>query len=414
LIVLWPDEPAATEGAALRELDGTVTSIQDVPCPPPAPETPPGLVPTACGVVIVRLDAPNNGEREVTAPIPQRGGEVTVASGDEVVLGYTPDAVSGNEYQVVDHQRGDGLLVVVLAGALAVVAFGRLRGIAALVGLGVSFAVLLKFIVPAILGGSSPVLVAVVGAAAIALLVLYLTHGVSVRTSVAVVGTLASLTLTGLLAALATGLAELTGIVGEDAGYLNTIFRGVDMRGLLLAGIVIGSLGVLDDVCTTQVAAVAELAGAKPDAGRMTLYRAAARVGRTHIASVVNTLVLAYAGASLPLLLLIATSNRPLHRILTNELIAQEIVRSAVGMLGLVAAVPITTALATLVLTRDRPAGTPRTGDTQGSRSERASEGEHMSAEPASDAEAVAVADTAAEADHDSRRSLDPGPDERG
>jgi uncharacterized membrane protein len=180
------------------------------------------------------------------------------------------------------------------------------------------------------------------------LTVLYLTHGFSISTSVAVVGTLVSLVLTGLMAALATTATRLTGIASEETAYLNVVYGQVDMRGLLLAGILIGCLGVLDDVTVTQAATVTELARANPSYGVGQLYEAATRVGRSHIASVVNTIVLAYAGASLPLLVLIAAGNQPLAQTLTNPLIAQEIVRAVVGTLGLVAAVPVTTMLAAL------------------------------------------------------------------
>jgi uncharacterized membrane protein len=177
---------------------------------------------------------------------------------------------------------------------------------------------------------------------------MYVTHGFSVRTSVAVLGTLVSLALTGALAALSTAVTQLSGVAGDDAGLIAVTYGGVDMRGLLLAGIIIGALGVLDDVATTQAATVDELHRADPSLGAGGLYKAAARVGRAHITSVVNTIVLAYAGASLPLLLLIAAGGQPLGQLLTSELLAEEVVRSAVGTLGLVAAVPITTLLATL------------------------------------------------------------------
>ena len=177
--------------------------------------------------------------------------------------------------------------------------------------------------------------------------VLYLTHGVSVHTSVAILGTLASLVLTGLLGAAFTAGLKLTGFGSEETVYLSVLQGSVDMRGLLLAGIIIGALGVLDDMTVTQASTVAELA---PGASsRLEVYRAATRIGRAHVASAVNTIVLAYAGASLPLLLLIAAGGRNISDLLTSEFLTQEIVRSAVGTIGLVAAVPITTALATLV-----------------------------------------------------------------
>ncbi len=168
------------------------------------------------------------------------------------------------------------------------------------------------FILPAILQGSNPLVVAVVGGSAIMLIALYLCHGLTARTSVAVLGTLASLLLIGLLGSVFIGWALLTGNTDDTTGLVHGLYPDIEIRGLLLAGIIIGSLGVLDDVTVTQTAAVWELKEADPSAGWRTLYSAAMRIGRDHIASVVNTLVLAYAGAALPLFLLfsIAQSER--------------------------------------------------------------------------------------------------------
>jgi uncharacterized membrane protein len=152
-------------------------------------------------------------------------------------------------------------------------------------------------------------------------------------------------------------VAHLSGVADETASYLTITQGDVNMRGLLLAGIVIGSLGVLDDVTVTQSATVTELALANPTYGFRQLYGSATRIGRAHIASVINTIVLAYAGASLPLMLLFAAGGTPVSQLLTGELVAQELVRSAVGTIGLITAVPITTALAALLATR--PARTP-------------------------------------------------------
>lgn len=331
LVVLWPGRvrldtaPVSGERAL-----GTVTSLDG-------------------GTATVRItDGPGSGQ-SVPVEVPAGPGAIRLAAGDDVVLLHLPGAVAGGPaYAVVDHQRAGPMLWLLAAAVLAVLAFGRWRGLASLAGLGVSFAVLLLFILPAILDGSPPLLVAVVGASAIMFAALYLTHGVSVRTSVAVAGTLASLVLTGLLGAAFTAALELTGIGSDDDVFLAASRGGLDMRGLLLAGIVIGALGVLDDVTVTQAATVGELAAAGP-ASRRELYRAAARIGRAHVGSAVNTIVLAYAGASLPLLLLLATGSQPIGHVLTGEVLAQEVLRSAVGTIGLVASVPITTALAVLV-----------------------------------------------------------------
>jgi uncharacterized membrane protein len=355
LVWLWPHGAGAAQpeqpGAAQR-IAATVVSVHPSPCPPAeaGAAAPPGFA--ACGTVRVRpSDGPDAG-KDITTGMPGGPGAPVVKAGDAVVLMYLPDGPSDQPYQIIDHQRGLQLWALALAFAAAVIAFGRWRGLSALAGLAVSFAVLLLFVVPAILDGRPPLLVAIVGSAAIMLTVLYLTHGFTVTTSVAVLGTLASLTLTGILAAVATGAAHLTGVSGEDTTYLNITFQHVNMRGLLLAGILIGSLGVLDDVAVTQAATVAELAQASPALTARQLYRAAGRVGRAHIASVINTIILAYAGASLPLLLLLTAGNRPLDEVLTSPNLAEEIVRSAVGTIGLIAAVPITTALAAVAATR--------------------------------------------------------------
>jgi uncharacterized membrane protein len=194
------------------------------------------------------------------------------------------------------------------------------------------------------------VAVSVVGAAVIMFVTLYLAHGLNVRTTTAVLGTLGALVLTGVLAWAFVEASHLTGLSSEEAGFLQAAAGQVNLEGLLLGGIVIGSLGVLDDVTVTQASAVWELYHANPSMGFRALFSAGLRIGRDHIASTVNTLVLAYAGASLPLLVLFTLSNRDLSEVLTGELVAQEIVRTLVGSIGLVAAVPLTTALGALVL----------------------------------------------------------------
>ncbi|GAA3447591.1 YibE/F family protein [Planomonospora venezuelensis] len=359
LVWLWPAEPASTaQQPTLQRVNGTVLSITLTPCPeePPlegAPQSAPAPPdPATCGEARVELTGgPQSGER-VTAPLPSGPGAQRFAAGDDVVLIHTPDSeLEVPPYQISDHDRSSPLWLAGAAFALAVISFGRWRGVMALIGLAVTFVLLLAFVIPAILAGEPPLLVAVVGAAAIMLTVLYLTHGFTVTTSVAIVGTVASLTLTGALAYGAIGMVQLSGITDESSFYLDTSYR-INTEGLLLASIIIGSLGVLDDVTVTQAATVAELAHANPGYGFARLYRAAARVGRSHIASVINTIVLAYAGASLPLLLLISVGEQPLGEVLTNPVLAQEIVRSVVGTLGLIAAVPITTALAALAGTR--------------------------------------------------------------
>jgi uncharacterized membrane protein len=367
-LVLWPRHaPGGERTNPVPRHHGTVTKVLTEPCPPTpeVPEGTPGAATGPCGTVTVRVaDGPDAG-RQVETPVPSGPGAPTVAVGDEIILVQLTDPADPTSvsYNIAEHQRGKPLIWLAVLFAAAIVAFGRWRGLAALAGLAASFAILLAFVLPGISAGRSPLLVAIVGSALIMFVVLYLTHGVTAQTSVAVLGTLGSLVLTGLLGTLATAATHLTGYGSEDATTLSMFQRDVDLHGLLLAGIIIGSLGVLDDVTVTQAATVTELAHANPGLSRLQLYRAATRVGRAHIASTVNTIVLAYAGASLPLLLLLVADSRAVSEILTSEFMAQEIVRSLVATLGLIAAVPLTTGLAALVTAAGRDtAPAPLTG----------------------------------------------------
>lgn len=290
--------------------------------------------------------------------------------GQGVIVAYAPDAPHDLQYSVTDVNRRFPMALLAGVFALVVVVVGRLRGVMALIALVVSFAVLTLFILPAILQGSNPLLVAVVGSSAIMLIALYMCHGLSARTSVAVLGTLISLVLIGLLGSLFIGWASLTGNTDDNTGLIHGLYPNIDMSGLLLAGVIIGSLGVLDDVTVTQTSAVWELHEANPTMGPRGLYRAAIRIGRDHIASVVNTLVLAYAGAALPLLLLFSIAQSSVGTVANSELVAEEIVRTLVGSIGLVASVPVTTALAALVVSADRPAVAGR-GPVRGGRGRR-------------------------------------------
>lgn len=358
-LVLWPrDTPDPERAADLPRYHGTVSKLVTEACPP-APEVPegtPGGSEGPCGTVTVAVEQGPDAGRQVETPIPAGPGAPTVEVGDKIILVELVDPAdpATKSYNIAEHQRGKQLIWLAALFAVAIVAFGRWRGLAALGGLVASFAILLGFVLPGISAGQSPLLVAIVGSALIMFVVLYLTHGITAQTSVAVLGTLGSLVLTGVLGTLATAATHLTGFGSEDATTLSMFQRDVDLHGLLLAGIIIGSLGVLDDVTVTQAATVTELAHANPGLSRMQLYRAATRVGRAHIASTVNTIVLAYAGASLPLLLLLVADSRAVSEILTSEFMAQEIVRSAVATLGLIAAVPLTTGLAAVVTTAGR------------------------------------------------------------
>ncbi|WP_228120759.1 YibE/F family protein [Streptomyces fagopyri] len=375
LVVLWPGGAPSHErtgvGFDRQSQQATVTKIVQVDCKSvnASGGTPAGDTSTAggsaaqrqatgaCKKATVRVDTGKDKGRTFTE-IVQPDQSRQLHQGEKVVVAYEPSAPKDLQYSVTDVNRKFPMALLAGIFALAVVVVGRLRGLMALIALAVSFLILTLFILPAILEGANPLVVAVVGASAIMLIALYMCHGLSARTSVAVLGTLLSLVLIGVLGSGFIGWAALTGNTDDNTGLIHGLYPSIDMSGLLLAGVIIGSLGVLDDVTVTQTSAVWELHEANPTMGWRGLYRAGIRIGRDHIASVVNTLVLAYAGAALPLLLLFSIAQSSVGAVANSELVAEEIVRTLVGSIGLVASVPVTTALAALVVSADRP-GSP-------------------------------------------------------
>ncbi|UOZ04826.1 YibE/F family protein [Amycolatopsis sp. WQ 127309] len=304
-------------------------------------------------VALTMTDGPATGKPlQLTVPI--EPSTPRFAAGDAVVLAYNGgNAADPSSFQLVDFQRGTPLLVLAALFAVAVLVLGRWQGLAALVALGLSFAVIALFILPAVLSGENPLLVAIVGAGAIMFIALYLTHGLTARTSAAVLGTLVSLALIGVLSAIFSAAASLTGLDDSTSTLIGSLGHGIDARGLLLAGVVIGALGVLDDVTVTQTSAVWELRRANPGLSWRELYSSGLRIGRDHVGSAVNTLVMAYAGAALPVLLYSSISGVGLGALLGSEEIAQEIIRTLAGSVGIVAAVPVTTVLAALIASRE-------------------------------------------------------------
>lgn len=270
--------------------------------------------------------------------------------GDDIYVNMTVLADGTASFSFYDYQRATPMWILAIAFIGAVLILGRWRGLGAIAGLVASLAIIVKFLLPSILDGNSPVMVAIVASSVIAFIALYLAHGVNLQTSVALLGTFASLAVTALLALLFVGWSNLTGLADESALYLTSLGVNVDLQGIVLAGFVIGALGVLDDVTVTQVSAVAELHAAQPALSPRQLYRSAVTIGRDHISSTVNTLFLAYAGAALPLLLLFTQANQSVGSLAGREVIATEIIRSLVGSIGLVSAVPITTWLAVTAL----------------------------------------------------------------
>lgn len=351
MALLWPRGELEADLSAFGVTDevyrAEVSEVRDRPCSFQPEEQ-------CVLVTFTLLEGPTPG----TVDVKEYGvvpGTPVFEAGQRVLMGYNADAEATQQYQFADFERRWVMWLVAAMFAAAVIGLGRLRGLAALGGLAASVAVLLWFIVPAILEGSSPVLVAAVGAGVIAYLALYLAHGFTRLTHVAVVGTFSALLLTVVLSALAVSLAGFTGFTGEDS-FIISFVGDIDVQGLVLAGIVLGALGALDDITVTQASAVWEVRRANPALSRRELYAAGLRVGRDHIASTVNTLLLAYAGASMPLLLRFALSNQPVGIVLNSEIIATEVVRTMVGSIGLVSAVPITTWLASIIAHRTDPA----------------------------------------------------------
>ncbi len=293
---------------------------------------------------------PRSGEFRSERLVFEQPLDSPIRDGDAILVDIEADADGTARIFFYDFERSTPLLLLVLLFVTAIIVLGQWRGLGALAGLAASLFVIVAFVLPALLEGSNAVAVAVVASGAIAFIALFLAHGFNLATAAALLASIASLAITALLAWLFVVTSKLTGLADETIGYLSALGSDINPQGLLLAGVVIGSLGVLDDVTVTQVSAVWELKHARPDADFSELYQRAVRIGRDHISSTVNTLFLAYAGASLPLLLLFRESGESISSVATREIVAVEVVRALVGSIGLVASVPISTALAAAAL----------------------------------------------------------------
>jgi uncharacterized membrane protein len=253
----------------------------------------------------------------------------------------------------VDFQRGRALFALVCVFAILVVALARWQGLRSLIGLAVSLVLVIGWIVPAILSGQPPLATALVGGVAVMLATTALTHGLGLKSAAAILGATVTLVLIVAMSVVAVEVAHITGLSSEESTLLDARARGgISIQGLVIAGFVIGALGVLDDVTVSQSSTVLALRRADPRMPARRLFREAMTVGRDHLGATVNTLVLAYTGASLPILLVFAGQGTPFFEAVGYEAVAEEIVATLVGSIGLVAAVPLTTALATLLATR--------------------------------------------------------------
>lgn len=375
-VLLWPNKQQIeiplpfqnTGGGAVTTEAGTVVAQDLAPCgspsagkafsgdPAPPPNTGTGF---ECHRSLVTIDSgPHSGTRTLLEIVPGPG-QPDLRVGDHLRLVRQTDASGAPIYSFNDYARGFPLALVVAAFVVAIVAVARWRGVRALLGLGIAFGVLVVFTLPALLDGKPAMPVALVSGAAILFAVLYLAHGVNLRTSSALLGTLASMVVAAVLSVIAIRMTHLTGLSEEQNTDVQAYIQHVSITGLLLAGFIIGSLGVLNDVTITQASAAFEIASMDPTATRRTIFTSAMRVGRDHIASTVYTLVLAYAGGALPLLLLFSVAGGSLSDVLTGDAVAIEIVRSSVGGIALALSVPLTTAIAALLARPRTVTGVP-------------------------------------------------------
>ena len=354
LVALWPGDAPRVPPVVAGVVQGAeVVGVSGEGCE--------DLAGRGCRLIdVVLRDGPDAGERSFFA-LP--GGEFVpeLSVGDRVRVSRTviegeQPALDDRQAQplaFVDFDRGRPLLLLGLAFAVIVVALARWQGARSLAGLALSLLVVVAWLVPAILDGHPPLLAALVGGLAVMLVTTALTHGIGLKSAAAMLGAAATLVLIVLLAVLAVDAARITGLASEEANLLQAGSDGaLSIQGLVLAGVVVGALGVLDDVTISQASTVLALRRADPAMPLRTLFGEAMTVGRDHLGATVNTLVLAYTGASLPVLLIFATQGTGLVDAITREVVAQEVVATLVGSIGLVAAVPLTTALAALLATR--------------------------------------------------------------
>lgn len=295
-----------------------------------------------------------------TEPLPHRDAKVLLGSGEVSVIAYDTgteykvgdmvllqqDAQFSELYSVTDFVRTTSLIRLFILFLIVILAVSHWSGLRSLLGLLFSFTVIFKFVLPQIAMGSNPLTVALVASLIILIVSYYLTHGINDKSTIAIIGTFAALILTGILALVFSQLSRLTGFGNEDVTFLIDKLPVSSLYNLLLAGMIIGSLGVLDDITISQASIVAELRESNSKWGMSELYTRAMNIGHDHISSLVNTLVLVYAGGALPLLLLFIESEATALELLNYQTVAEEVVRTLVGSIGLVAAVPFTTLIA--------------------------------------------------------------------
>jgi uncharacterized membrane protein len=354
LVKLWPTGSVKQSSALVSQqtVAGEVTAVKQIACSIQIAGQ------AGCQVATVKvLEGPDKGTTsEVLLAGPT--GPVSVKSGDRVRVFKTPPPPPGTDvteqlppYSFADFDRRAPMLWLGVAFMLLLIVTGRFAGLRALVGLGASLLILLKFVVPSILEGHSPVEVALIGSFAVLLVTIPICYGLGPKAIAAWLGTAASLLVAVQLASTFIDLAHLSG-ASEEALFLSTTTSRVSLHGLLLAGMVVAALGVLCDLTVSQASTVIALRRANPSLGVRGLFRGALDVGHDHIAATVNTLVFAYAGASLPVLLIFSIGGTTFTDAVNSEAVAEQIVATLIGSIGLILSMPITTGLAALLAVR--------------------------------------------------------------
>lgn len=265
---------------------------------------------------------------------------------DRVLINESISIDGNKEYVITDFIRTNSLILLSLIFLIFLFIIAKWKGISSILGMGSTFIIVFTVILPQISNGKNPILVAIIGSLVIIPLSFYLTHGLNKKTTISIFGSIITLIITIILGSIFIKLGHLTGLSSEEAGMLSLNQSSLNMKGILLAGIIIGTLGVLDDITIAQTAVVQELSITGKFIKGKDLYIHSMNIGRDHISSMVNTLILAYAGASLPLLLMFIDNPHPLSEIINYEMISEEIIRTLIGSIGLILAVPITTFLA--------------------------------------------------------------------
>jgi uncharacterized membrane protein len=357
IVALWPRErtvPAPPQLTRPKTEQAEVQSVTLARCAVPGQQN--------CRKVGFKLASGPDKGSTYSITITESADTLDISPGDQIRVARNklpPGAQIGgvkiDRYSLADFERRAPLYWLTAIFALLVIATSRWQGLRALVGLVASLVIVIEFVVPAILDGRSPAGVALVGSMAVMLVTLALAHGFGVKTLAAALGTAIALLLTMGLVSLFSDLAHITGLSSDEAVFLQTTVGSISIQGLFLAGVVIAALGVLDDLTVTQSSIVLALRRADPKLGFGGLFGGALAVGHDHIAATVNTLVLAYTGASLPVLLIFSLGGTTFGDAINSEAVAEQIVATLVGSIGLIAAVPITTALAALLAARVSP-----------------------------------------------------------